>query len=372
MSITDVLADSTTNLTGWISNGRFFFNKPEALLYATAYKTDIRYYYNDHVFENYDWSIEPTESLDELYRQRALELRDRYDYIIALFSGGSDSTNMVRTFLNNNILLDEVVSYGAWNNCMDFNDKCNIEVTFSAKPVINEILKSTSKFTHLNLFDQFNQAYTNSDWILSSDTYMAAYTDFVQKSLYSMSHVRKLIDQGKKVCYLWGLEKPNLVINNDTYHLIFADQRYNSNQYGDSQNKDFDQVWFYSDVACTKLIAKQAHSLINYYNSHFQRKEIFDLIMSFQKHTVRESNIVNTILYPTTWDNSTFSLGKNKSTLHSQKWTTFETQMQESSQYQNWIGGVNDFMRSIDPKFLSTNPVFVIKPFVKVYPIKAV
>jgi len=64
--------------------------------------------YNDDFFSQYDWTQEPTESLDELYKQRALELREQYDYLVLFYSGGYDSANMLHAFLDNGIKIDEI------------------------------------------------------------------------------------------------------------------------------------------------------------------------------------------------------------------------------------------------------------------------
>jgi hypothetical protein len=55
-----------------------------------------------------DWSVEPEGSLADLYARRAGVLRDRFDYLILLYSGGSDSHQMLMAFLNARIHLDEV------------------------------------------------------------------------------------------------------------------------------------------------------------------------------------------------------------------------------------------------------------------------
>jgi hypothetical protein len=58
-----------------------------------------------------DWTVEPEEPLEELYRHRAQALREQYDYLILMYSGGSDSHNVLTTFLNNGIRLDEIRTY---------------------------------------------------------------------------------------------------------------------------------------------------------------------------------------------------------------------------------------------------------------------
>ena len=58
-----------------------------------------------------DWSIEPSCSLQEMYRQRAQQIRNTYDYVVLYFSGGSDSITAFNAFVKNNIHIDEVVVY---------------------------------------------------------------------------------------------------------------------------------------------------------------------------------------------------------------------------------------------------------------------
>jgi hypothetical protein len=93
----------------WGINGNYFFDKFECLKYASSIKSyDIKFHYYDSVYTALDWSKEPTESLESLYKDRAQQIRDEYDYLILSFSGGADSNNILRTFIDNNIKLDEV------------------------------------------------------------------------------------------------------------------------------------------------------------------------------------------------------------------------------------------------------------------------
>lgn len=66
---------------------------------------------NKNFWSKQEWTIEPEESLRELYKQRAIQIRESYDYLILYYSGGSDSSTILRTFLDNNIFLDEIVTY---------------------------------------------------------------------------------------------------------------------------------------------------------------------------------------------------------------------------------------------------------------------
>lgn len=86
-----------------------FFSKPMALTKATETNQFPEWNFNNETFGAQDWLTDPTISIKELYRIRAQQLRDRYDYIRLEFSGGGDSTTALYSFVNNGIHIDEVV-----------------------------------------------------------------------------------------------------------------------------------------------------------------------------------------------------------------------------------------------------------------------
>ncbi len=71
--------------------------------------TDVKWVFNEHVFDKIDWKTSNHVPLLELYRRRAQQLREKYSYLVLAFSGGGDSTNVMDSFILNNIHLDEVV-----------------------------------------------------------------------------------------------------------------------------------------------------------------------------------------------------------------------------------------------------------------------
>ena len=68
---------------------------------AVSEKTNqaLKWNFNDEAYHSVDWEKEPPESLSELYRKRAQQLREKYDYLVLWFSGGADSTNILDSFL---------------------------------------------------------------------------------------------------------------------------------------------------------------------------------------------------------------------------------------------------------------------------------
>jgi hypothetical protein len=93
----------------WIVNGIEFDSKYQALLHATRNNIkDIKFWYHDDIFASVDVTQLSKTPLSLLYKERAQQLRDSYDYLILYYSGGADSHNILRTFLDNNIKIDEI------------------------------------------------------------------------------------------------------------------------------------------------------------------------------------------------------------------------------------------------------------------------
>lgn len=90
-----------------------YLNKVEALLEATRLKklgfdAPVTFCYYDSIWEKFDYSQCGKISLTDLYVLRARQLRDKYNFLILKYSGGSDSHNILMTFLKNNIKIDAI------------------------------------------------------------------------------------------------------------------------------------------------------------------------------------------------------------------------------------------------------------------------
>ena len=77
-------------------NGHYLYNDKiyvdrasilDDMLLNKDYFGEVSFYYNDHVFDKFDWGIPVDISLDRLYTFRAQQLRDKYKkLILSLFS----------------------------------------------------------------------------------------------------------------------------------------------------------------------------------------------------------------------------------------------------------------------------------------------
>ena len=136
--------------------------KLDALLYQrTMPHATVYFNWYDDLIRNTVFYQEPTESLAELKKQRALDIRRTYDYVRFWFSGGSDSTTALNAFLDNDIHIDEIIIY-SWpdKNVSDPLLSSNRELTLSAIPYL-EVRKDKLVNTKINNITLTKKEYAN-------------------------------------------------------------------------------------------------------------------------------------------------------------------------------------------------------------------
>jgi hypothetical protein len=60
-------------LSGW----KKFYNKDEALEYGSKNNFSVRWVFNDHIYKKLNWSATIEDSLEDLYKKRAMQLQDK-------------------------------------------------------------------------------------------------------------------------------------------------------------------------------------------------------------------------------------------------------------------------------------------------------
>ncbi len=331
---------------GFYSVGNdIYFHKSQALLKATESKLPVLFHFNEPEYSTFAWQQEPTETLEELYVTRAREIRDTYDYIIAFYSGGIDSQNMIDTFVDNGILLDHVVSYGSWNRNVDkLHNINNQEVMIAGSDTIKKIIQMGIKYAHLNMLDTIDTSFQDSEWILRSSPPVAPYTELLEQS--TIKFLTKFLRPGKKVCLLWGKEKPIIKLIEGTFYAEFSDRSL-LDILPNSSNYPFKHVMFYCANSTTKLMAKQIHRIIDYLEENYTAKEISKILEFKGIHPTRYVSIVEKICYKKF---PIFSVGKNISLIRPMKWQWFWSDT-STQQFKIWNGAVIDLHKSVSLNF---------------------
>lgn len=197
------------------------------------------YHYNDEVFSDIDWKTEPSMSLNQMYGERAKQLRDQYDYLILAFSGGSDSNEILEIFLQNNIFIDEIqtVHYESLLNRLDdsfikSHDTLGVlyEYRGSVLPKLKRI-KELSPNTKINSMDLSDYAYDQIvgrkfDYMGMNHNPTNGMSLIKPLRIYNyyMHTHNNLNAPKKKTAFIRGFEKPWLFVSeNDTLMFRFSD-----------------------------------------------------------------------------------------------------------------------------------------------------
>lgn len=217
----------------WKVESKKFISKYDALLFANKCESKVDYIFFDHIWEKFNKSLLGKYSLNYLYSERAQQLRDQYDYLILYFSGGADSYNVLRSFFDNNIHLDEVCvkwakpTLGA-NSKIYFPNTANptaynylSEWDYAISPILDYISKHHPK-TIIKIIDWFE----DKKILESSDIFKKVnhWHDIEIASLSVWSPSEKYyIERGKKVASIYGIDKPTVYFEETSAYMIFSD-----------------------------------------------------------------------------------------------------------------------------------------------------
>ena len=261
---------------GFYQVGEFrTYSKFEAIEHHAKTGTKLHWNFNDKVYESYDWTQEPTESLSELYRQRAQQLREQYDYLVLWFSGGADSTNILNSFINNNIKLDEVASFVNYEATCDKFSYLNAEIYHVAAPVVDVAKQKQPWLKHTVIdiskmtMDMFEATSSKFDWIYHVNSYVNPNAAARRDIKLKIPHWTKMFDHGKRVGFIYGIDKPRVNGLNGKYYFKFADMIDNSVS---AECQMLDREWefnelFYWTPDNFKIVIKQGHTVKNYLKS---------------------------------------------------------------------------------------------------------
>lgn len=359
-------------------NGIVFETKLQAMLYANPKNLTIQWHFNDEKFNSYDWSIEPQLNLDYLYDLRARQIREEYDYVILSYSGGSDSHNILESFLRQGLFIDEIVTNwalditsnyivtdekvkDAWNNNAEFylHTKNQLDYIKNKSPNTRITLLDTSKSILDSLLNNLNV-----DWTDNKNDVFSATGAFQWNPLY-FSELRKRLDKLNRVAYVIGIDKPRLIIKENKLYLYFLDKPTGIVPIQENiiEYTNITTVFFYWSPNSCDLLCKQAHTVLKYIKaSNDTIKKIWKSMDPIFIRKVQEILLRN-ILY-TTWDNNWFQVNKTLQDWNCEWDYWFTKGMTDSKEYAIWLDGikvlkprVSNFIRyNNDGSINGTNP----------------
>jgi hypothetical protein len=262
---------------GFYQVGNFrTYSKLEALEKSQQMRQPVDWNFNREVFNAINWQAEPPGTLDFYYAVRAKQIRDKYDYIVLWFSGGADSHNVLNTFVKNNIFIDEIAQYHSLEGSQgNKKNLLNEEVFATSAPITVDLIQNNPVYKNtVHRLVDISQIIAKVNFFDSNKwDYFYKVNTYLSPGALSRSYIREiipayqdLINSGKKVCFLWALEKPAVTKENNQWLFSFKDGfDHTVSARAQMLNRDWEHdEFFYWSPDLPELVCKQAHVVKRY------------------------------------------------------------------------------------------------------------
>lgn len=342
-----------------------YLSKIKAILEAERTQKEVKFILYDDVYKKLNWEIEPSQTLEQLYAARAWELRNRYDHLVLHFSGGADSTNILETFIRNNIRLDEIFIRGPFavvdksitNNHAENN---YAEIFFQSYPIA-EYVKNTFlpdlKITVVDTCDYtINYFKNNPDWFNFEVNPLNSFTPSVAwRADFDLVNTafRKSTDLGKRVAHMIGVDKPIVNYRNGNYYLRFLDKFVNSVtpfRVTGSQNPLFIEPFYWAESTGLMLI-KQGHVIKRHIKENNINPNVLNTLVGRTRH-----DFIGDIVYNRTLPMFFNPAKAGRSVV--QPWDKFFFKDENSDHVRNWKNGINYLDKLLPAKWKHDGTLF--------------
>jgi len=316
----------------YICGGLTFLSKFKALEYANQINSGVvRFYYHDHVWNNFDKRLLGKIPLTTLYKERAQQLRDKYDHLVLHYSGGADSHNVLHTFLVNNIKLDEVSVrwakplrdgkfYTPNKNDTSATNAVS-EWDFAIKPTLDK-LKSTHpeiKITIVDFTDKLDDNLIKTDnienRIIELNMYRGSLFSMAARLSPKVEQTTTIANKNKKVGHIFGIDKPIVNVDPTGYNMCFQDLMLENTLMPEAAAIGSVELFYWS-YDFPILPMEQAYQVaLKFKNDSAARETLFEDWADRDSAIIRkkiyaEQQVQKYVLYKDSWDFSTFQAGK--------------------------------------------------------------
>jgi hypothetical protein len=355
-------------LVGW----KKFYNKTLALIESKKVGYAPLWIFNDHVYSSMNWTIPIEETLESIYTRRAIQLRDQYDYLMLYYSGGSDSHNILYTFLKNNIFIDEIImqipeldrkNLNGWDT-----SKRNIygEIDAVATPQLQSlknVLHPNTKIRYQDISKPAFELLEKDNWFdLNPTGALITISGGVARQAVSLhdNDILSLANTGKRSCQIYGVDKPLVYFNGADYYAFFSDS---SAQHCSpvEMNKDYHDIFhnhimtefFYWTPDMPEIVVKQAQEIKKACETDPVKKLLW--AQTLDKHIGEYRSSMHPIIYPGV-GTPAFQTEKPITAIHREMDSWFWATASENAK-NNYLQTMNYLKDNIDPIYGIKNDV---------------
>jgi hypothetical protein len=271
----------------WNVDGKKFHNKRDALIYASKNGIEIdkiNLHYFHEVWKNFDRSLLGKIKLDDLYKDRAQQLRDTYDYLILYYSGGADSHNILMTFINNHIHLDEICVKWPKNltdnkfytpNILDRSARNYwSEWDFAIKPSLDWVSKYYPKIK-ISIKDyvenpgkiKIEPLFEKMNFLRPGGMLLNSITSDSEKNL-----------RLQKIAHIYGIDKPLIAFKDNKFYMIFIDVALDQAVHSNIDPRGTE--CFYWTPNMPILAFEQAYQMVSFFKKNYIFLHIFNYFLN--------------------------------------------------------------------------------------------
>ena len=343
-----------------------YISKFQAIMASARTGLFPEWNFNDETFTKCNWSVAPSEELWNIYKKRAQQIRDQYDYVILLFSGGSDSTNILQSFLFNNIKIDEILCWGPFSTTQGNTgpltkdpETMHREIDLIALPYLNELSKNHKfKVTMYDWTHDIVNGYKSADWIWTEvSTRFSPSTVGKNKVFEHSPTARAQYDLGNKVAFVTGIDKPRIILKNEEYYFAFLD--YFTSLGTGSKSLIEGKSWFVDELFywtpdLPEIVIKQSHIIRDFFLKNPNLKYIIDNPdQGSWRYRQEYYDLITPLIYPY-WNANILQANKPSKIgfLELDNWFINCT---NSTSHKHWINGIQEAKKIIPAVWLENN-----------------
>ena len=355
---------------GYYAVGDKIFNhKIMAMQYSTSSRMPMTWNFNDEAYSQINWRQRLGIDLRSLYRLRAQQLRDKYKYLILAWSGGGDSTQMLESFLKNNIKIDELViiwpvstMQGKYRASTDTSSNNMLsEWDFSIKPKLDKIRESHPdlRITIADVFSDMSSREDSDDTVLITEKHSFA---SIQRFRALDSVIEKRVEQHLDVATVIGVGPTDVFLYDNWLAVQFVDQATNPGSKSDYTLKGWPRniEFFYWTPDFPEIPREQAHALSDYLKTNpnelkkitrfvLNKNRVFEKVYSPDFELYRR--LYKSVIYPD-YNPNTFQVVKPDDThMFHTNYEWFHQNPHSKEFTDPWISTVKAHQSLIDPGF---------------------
>jgi hypothetical protein len=302
----------------WKANGQIFVNRRNATIEASKNKSEIEWVWYHKTWKHFDTNLLGKVSLKKLYKERAQQLRDTYDYLILSYSGGADSHNVLMSFLDNNIKIDQLFIHMPFKVINSSKHEANT-TDKTAKNLMSEwdyVISPTLKklaVSHPDIKIELSDWTDNLDENMFKKDFSPITLDVwgvgnLARNINYSKLGQEQLDKGKKVCTIFGADKPNVGIKDDKVYMFFVDRPFLLMAYSTGTPEAF-----YKTPNLPHLAYEMAYQIYLYYKFNPNMRNFLwteDTTLDKDMILATNNNIAKEVCYAHTWDFSKFQADK--------------------------------------------------------------